>query len=391
MLVLGLCSLNAPAGGLWQGTTYPPANPKSKIRNPKSHWLILDTGGSGGAFGKGDIRQHLHDVVFWNRSLGWTCGYGGVFRTVDGGYTWTRMLPGGGWHQVEMTGPEDIWLLEGHHPGGIGKVWLRRSIDGGKTWEEKLAGKLDGYADMFCLADECWVLAKSAVWHSSDGGENWRKVDFGVRSVSPSRISVPGLHLTEDGFSVFILAAVGGKRDKESVLVRSDDSGQSWRQTSVPTQNRERNANSITRQNLRNRKSPGVQSGFTAMSFATPQLGWLGGQGGQVWRTTDGGESWRACPLPVTQKASTMWFGQTGRGFVALANSDPDRWGDALFETRDGGQTWTKTLDGAKQINRFHGLGPGQLWFVGNVTGRGSNDLVGILQPSRSRTGSYVK
>ena len=369
LLLLWICSScrqTVPTAGLWQGTTPSPANPQFEIPNPKSHWLVLDTGGSGGAFGKGDLRHHLHDVVFWNRSLGWTCGYGGVFRTADGGHTWKRMLPGGGWHQVEMSGPEEIWLLEGKHPGGIGKVWLRRSTDGGRSWNEILSGKLDGYRDMFCFENQCWVLANSAVWHSADGGENWREVDFGrgeLGHLRPSRISLPPEQVSDKDFSVFILGAAGEERDRKTVLLKSDDSGESWKRLTALPQD----------------------VGLRALFFVNNRLGWVGGEQGKLWRTADGGETWQPCHLPTSQRVNDMWFDQTGKGFVAVQNNKVDNWGDALFETGDGGNTWAKALDGAKQINRFYGLGPGQVWFVGDVTGRGSNDLVGILQPSPNR------
>lgn len=375
LLVLGLCSPSAPADGLWQGTPYPPANPKSKIqnpkseiRNPKSPWLVLNTGGSGGAFGKGDLRHHLHDVVFWNRSLGWTCGYGGVFRTVDGGHNWARILPGGGWHQIEMSGPEEIWLLAGNHPGGPGNAWLRRSTDGGKTWDEILSGKLDGYRDMFCFGNQCWVLTNTAVWHSADGGQNWREVNFGhseLHYLRPYRISLPPEQVSDNEFSAFILGSAGTRRrDRIPVLLRSDDSGKSWKSLATLPQ--------------------GIS--LQALFFVNRRLGWVGGEQGKLWRTADGGETWQPCHLPTSQGVNDMWFDQTGKGFVAVQNGKVDNWGDALFETRDGGRTWTKTLDGAKHIKRFYGLGPGQVWFVGDVTGRGSNDLVGILQLSPNRT-----
>jgi hypothetical protein len=66
--LLGLCLLavaggTASAQGLWQGTAYPPAaRRQSALDKRYSRWLVLDTGGSGGGFGKGDIRQKLHDV-----------------------------------------------------------------------------------------------------------------------------------------------------------------------------------------------------------------------------------------------------------------------------------------------------------------------------------------
>jgi photosystem II stability/assembly factor-like uncharacterized protein len=171
---------------------------------------------------------------------------------------------------------------------------------------------------------------------------------------------LPPEQVSDKDFSVFILGAAGEERDRKTVLLKSDDSGESWKRLTALPQ--------------------GV--GLRALFFVSSRLGWVGGEQGKLWRTADGGETWQPCQLPTSQRVNDMWFDQTGKGFVAVQNNKVDNWGDALFETRDGGRTWTKTLDGAKHIKRFYGLGPGQVWFVGDVTGRGSNDLVGILQPT---------
>jgi len=318
----------------------------------------LDTGGSGGSFGQGDIRYNLQDVAFWDKSLGWTCGFGGVFRSTDGGFTWSRMLPGRGWYQLEMSGPEDIWLLEGNHPGGVGKVWLHHSIDGGKTWKEELAGKLGSYTDMYCRGQERWILgATYGAWHSSDGGIAWRQVTFSVPGgFSPWRISIPADMTSEKGFVVYILGT--SEKSNEHCIVKSEDGGLSW---------------------LRLENLP-ASLGNQALFFASSQVGWVGGEQGQIWRTGDGGKTWQPCPLPTRQEVCALWFDQLGRGFAAVGNRNVDIHGQALFETRDGGRSWVETLNGLKQINRFCGLGMRQLWFVGNVPSRIANDLVGILQ-----------
>ncbi|NCO39753.1 MAG: hypothetical protein GW892_13715 [Armatimonadetes bacterium] len=167
--------------GAWQGRTYPlHVGP----RTPPDRFLVLDTGGTGGGFGQGDIRQKLHDVSFWNDKLGWTCGYGGAFRTTDGGFTWTRMRPNGGWYHVEMSGPEEVWLLEAQHPGGPGKVWLRHTTDGGANWEEVLPGKLAGYSDLYCRGPERWVLCGGFLsFRSRDGETTWVPVLGGSKHI----------------------------------------------------------------------------------------------------------------------------------------------------------------------------------------------------------------
>ena len=63
-----------------------------------------------------------------------------------------------------------------------------------------------------------------------------------------------------------------------------------------------------------------------------------------------------------------------------MQNNDFFRFREALFETRDGGRSWTPVLSGAKQVNAIFALGPWQVWAVGNVPGFVPNDLVAILR-----------
>ena len=372
ILLLVLATAGVPAAGVfdltppgaWQGTSYPALTPHSALRIPlsstagpaaQSQWLLLDSGGSGGGFGQGDVRQKLHDVQFWDQRLGWACGYGGVFKTVDGGLTWTRMKPAGGWYQIELTGPAEIWLMEGKHPGGPGHAWLWHSTDGGAAWEEVLPGKLAGYQDLYCHGQECWVMCGGyPAFHSHDGGRTWEQINFGGLLQSAFRIAIPADLPTPGGFTVY----VAGNFGKARRLIRSDDGGSTWRLLPLPE----------------------AEAYFRYVPFfATSHLGWLGGPGGTVLRTDDGGESWTSCPLPTTQEVMSLWFDQNGRGFAAVNNTDFTHAREALYETADGGRHWTPVLGGQKHVDRIFGLGPGLVWIVGDVPGYIQNDLVGIL------------
>ena len=109
-LLIPICALGVSedTGGQWQGTMQPWGTNQTASVHP---FLVTNTGGEE-AFGNpnGDIRDHLADADFWTEQLGWACGYGGVFKTVDGGLTWRRMKPRGGWYHIRMTGPNKIWL-----------------------------------------------------------------------------------------------------------------------------------------------------------------------------------------------------------------------------------------------------------------------------------------
>lgn len=344
----------------WQGAVLQKPEPASNA-NPftPGMFLELDSGGSGGSFGKGDIRLKLQDVFFWNQNVGWACGSAGAFRSQDGGLTWERMKSAGnGFHQVEMSGPEEVWLVEGKHPGGLGKVWLWHTTDNGKTWEEVLKGKIGGYADLFCRGNECWVLSgRETSYRSQDGGHTWHSLKLAGVLDEALKLAIPGDALTNDGFTIFIFGQYQGK----ARIIRSDDSGKNWRTLELP----EDAQMGITR--------------YGRLFFLNSQMGWVGLDQGKIYRTEDGGETWRPCPVPVTQRISAMHFMQTGFGLAALDNQDPLRHGDALYGTLDFGQHWNRILAGAKHIAAIYSRGPGKLWCVGDSPGLIYNDLILIL------------
>ena len=85
-------------------------------------------------------------------------------------------------------------------------------------------------------------------------------------------------------------------------------------------------------------------------SAKRPEEYWFGAVGGGVWKTTDGGQSWR--PM------SDAHFTSSSVGALAVAPSDPDvvyvgmgetalrgniMQGDGVWKTTDGGKTWTRT------------------------------------------------
>ena len=66
-------------------------------------------------------------------------------------------------------------------------------------------------------------------------------------------------------------------------------------------------------------------------------------------------------------------------GCDAVVNVSREQHRTALYETDDGGQSWTPSLAGAKHVDAFYSVGPDKLWGVGMSTGQWITDLVIIL------------
>ncbi|MDA1142452.1 MAG: hypothetical protein O3B01_28135 [Planctomycetota bacterium] len=338
----------------WQTISYgthspPPAD--------AAEFLVLDTGGSGGGFGHGDIRQHLQDVHFWNSQVGWTAGYGGVFRTRDGGLTWKRMRPQGGWYHLEMSGPQEVWLLEGFHGQGKAKLW--HTTDDGEQWTEIASETFKGYTDLFCRANDRWLLCGGyPSYRSHDGGKTWKIEHTGGLLQNRSKIAIPADVQTPEGYMIYVL----GDQGRDLRLIRSHDSGRTWSVVPLP-------------------EMPAHHA--WQMTFVTSRRGWLGGPQGEILFTEDGGQTWERRDLPTgtDQRVMSLWFAQTGHGFVSVENRNFAKRRDTLYETSDNGKHWWPVLGGVKSVNKLFGMGPGQLWGVGTVPDYVPNDLVAILKP----------
>ncbi len=165
-------------------------------------------------------------------------GERGVYKTVDGGLNWTRVL-----HVDDDTGATELvmdpsnnktlyaasyqrrrqqWGMNGGGPGSA--IW--KSTDAGLTWSKLETGVpagakgrigLDIYRrDPNVLYARIEHPTESGVYRSDNAGATWRKMSttnprpmyFGVIKIDPqtdSRIYVPGvsLHISDDGGRTF--------------------------------------------------------------------------------------------------------------------------------------------------------------------------------------------
>lgn len=93
--------------------------------------------------------------------------------------------------------------------------------------------------------------------------------------------------------------------------------------------------------------SPDAEEGrFEDVYFLTPDVGWIVSLRGEVYGTEDGGTSWtllfQAPDIPFRAAGfATSDLGWAGN-INALDSPDPDT---ALYETRDGGRTWSNITD----------------------------------------------
>lgn len=104
--------------------------------------------------------------------------------------------------------------------------------------------------------------------------------------------------------------------------------------------------------------------------FVDSKRGWVGGDGGYLSRTDDGGQSWVRQSVSTTAAINDIYFRDKEAGFFVA--------GSSIFVTRDNGSTWTQLkifsseeFDGADielYSLRFSSKNKG--WAVGSVSKR---------------------
>ncbi len=176
----------------------------------------------------------------------------GVYRSTDGGVSWTRMGLERSEHIAKIViDPRDsdvVWVAsQGPLWNDGGDRGLYRSTDGGATWELVLdisprTGVTDVildprdpdvvYAAAYQRRRHVWTLInggpESAIYKSTDGGTTWRKLTNGLpKDVDLGRI---GLAMAPSDPDV-LYAIVEAARDEGGVF-RSTDRGETWEKRS---------------------------------------------------------------------------------------------------------------------------------------------------------------
>ena len=403
-IVASASSETQPQPGLWQpGGVFADVAPSPQ--RTTSRFLLLDTGGSGGMFGQGDLREDLRDVAFWEDGRhGVASGKAGAFFTDDGGLTWRRVrehprqaYPNEKtirYDHVELSGPGEIWLVETQPPAAARHLW--HSSDAGVTWEDaaaRLPGTLESVWDLLARGNHIWVLGgrrPESSFRSEDGGRTWVRMTL-PKGFEPYKTAVPASEALDVLGTVYLLGAGRHRQQRIPRLLRSDDAGRHWRELALP------DASTL----------PWAFNRAT-MAFATPDQGMIGlqapglafqrhgqwdkapGGSAATLMTSDGGANWDRRELPGEELMITaLWqdpaepshaFAGVWNGLVAQRGMP--RNGPALYETFDGGSRWVVALQGGLQVNAVFGLGASRLWAVGDRTGTGANDVVAIVTSS---------
>jgi photosystem II stability/assembly factor-like uncharacterized protein len=115
------------------------------------------------------------------------CGDDGLFRTTDGGKSWSRVRPGA---------VQDLAV----DPGQSARVFaatpvgLFRSTDGGATWSRVAQGLKEDDVEAVVVSGDGKVFAGTfdGVFRSVDGGTSWQAMNEGLTNTDVRALAIAG-------------------------------------------------------------------------------------------------------------------------------------------------------------------------------------------------------
>ncbi|HEV2853481.1 MAG TPA: glycosyl hydrolase [Thermoanaerobaculia bacterium] len=347
----------------------------------------------------------------------------GVYKSTDGGKTWTHVWKQEGQIGQVVVHPKDADIafaaVLGHAFGPNPERGVYRTTDGGKTWKQVLKKDADTgasavvldpsnpnivFAGLWQARRRPWDLTSggpgSGLWVSRDGGDTWKQLkENGLPEGIWGKVGVAVA--PSDGRRVYALieAEKGG-------LFRSDDGGENWTLATADRKLRQRawyyttltvspaNPDEIWAPSVPMLKS--IDGGKTFTIFNAPGLThgdfhdvWIdplnarrliASDDGGVYVSTNGGESWTAPALPIGQCYH-----------VSADNREPFHVACALQDIGTAQGPSSTLSRGGIRNTEWHGVGGGEAgWVVSDPSDPNivyAGEYLGYLSRYDHRTG----
>ena len=241
---------------------------------------------------------------------------------------WSLLGPPGGDVSDAAASTADPGIaLAGIAPDGSFGGTLYRSTDAGNTWSEVLPLNGISVFDIEFKADgTVYIGTQNSVRRSTDGGISWTLLNLGI-GANDQVFDVA----LDPSNSLNIWAGIAAAAGQQPVnVMRSTDSGATWSNRTPPL------AGPISCRGI----AVDPSDSNTVIAVFGGDFG-----GGQVWTTTDGGDSWtnRSAGLPDNPMQAVVYDGSrllVGGGQLFGSENV------GLYRSTDLGATWTPLHDG---------------------------------------------
>ena len=172
----------------------------------------------------------ISDAKFVSRNVGYVVGSRpgipeGLFRTTDGGGTWTPIFPNGG-YSIDFTDANHGWVVG---VSGLGY----RTTDAGATWEQMILPN-QGFTPTILKIDFIndnvgWAVGWDGyAAHTIDGGRNWQ-----LQNIASMQHVIIGLHALSPTEVFAVGASSSGGAGS---FYHTTDAGATWNYSPLPSQ-----------------------------------------------------------------------------------------------------------------------------------------------------------
>lgn len=273
-------------------------------------------------------------------------GQEGIYRSLDGGATWTQSYAAGSTYWSKVASSAD-----GQSVAVIPGTWLTSppivSTDGGATWTLPASAQTSGWIDIAVSSDGQTMvgLTQREIYISHDNGATWQG------SVPVSGARYHGLALANNGQTITLLTSAG--------ISRSQDSGSTW----------------ITLNQPPDLDSSATWAGLSGSADGQKLVAYSPYSSG-ISYSPDGGNTWSVVTPPDGNIMSAQL--STDGSMILVFNAVTMD----VISSRDAGQSWTKLLDSTGNYYTDSG--------VAYSTGALSSNAQQLVVASYNPDGGYV-
>jgi photosystem II stability/assembly factor-like uncharacterized protein len=262
-----------------------------KSEDAGGKWQLLDTPMTGSMVWSIAINPTDSNVMFAGTG---TPSKPGIYRTSDGGKNWEHLavdiaddcpnvgIPRPTGIAIDPTDHRHVWV--GFEVDGV-----RHSWDGGDTWT-RINGQIPNpdVHDVLVVAGPpkaVFTVVNDDVWRSLDDGKTWTAAK--AREVFPWRYPRSIAVRPDDQKTVFLTLG-DSTPGRIGTIMRSRDAGATWQSLNMPGQ-------------------PNSAIWTVSIPAAAPDTVLAASRYGYLYRSDDGGDSWRKLWREFGEVSSVLW------------------------------------------------------------------------------------